>query len=76
MCLIGLVFDACRYLQDNNQWAKAAWLAKMRLNEEEYIEVIKRWCDNVLCSNHFSQKVTAKLQEFSNHRKTFKSYFI
>jgi WD repeat-containing protein 11 len=43
--MIGLVYDACRYLQDNGKWEKAAWLAKMRLNDEEYFEIIKRWCD-------------------------------
>ena len=45
--MIGLVFDACRYLQDNGKWEKAAWLAKIRLNEEEYFEIIKRWCDHL-----------------------------
>ncbi len=50
LCLIDLVFDACRYLQDNDQWEKAAWLAKMRLNTDEYIEVIKRWVEYLLSS--------------------------
>ena len=47
LCMIGLVYDACRYLQDNGKWEKAAWLAKMRLNDEEYFEIIKRWCDHL-----------------------------
>ena len=45
--MIGLVYDACRYLQDNGKWEKAAWLAKIRLNDEEYFEIIKRWCDHL-----------------------------
>ena len=56
LCLIGLVFDACRYLQDNNEWERAAWLAKIRLSDDEYNEVIKRWCEN-LTSNQVNRKV-------------------
>ena len=48
LCMIGLVVDACRYLQDNNEWEKAAWLAKTRLNQDEYLDVIKRWCDHLV----------------------------
>ncbi len=49
LCLIGLVHDACRYMQDNDKWNEAAWLAKMRLTDNEYNDVVKRWCDH-LCS--------------------------
>lgn len=45
LTLIGLTFDACRYLQDANLWEKAAWLAKMRLNDEEISEIYKRWSE-------------------------------
>lgn len=62
MCLIGLVFDACRYLQDNNEWEKAAWLAKMRLNESEQQEIIKRWSEYLL-SNTINRKVFYKLKD-------------
>ena len=48
LCLIGLVLDACRYLQDNNDWEKAAFLAKFRLTDIEYISIIKRWCDHLV----------------------------
>lgn len=51
LCLIGLIFDACRYLQDNNEWEKAAWLAKVRLNENEQQEIIKRWSDYLISSS-------------------------
>ena len=47
LCLVGLVIDACRYLQDNNQWYKAAWVAKMRLSESDYIDVVRRWSDHL-----------------------------
>lgn len=57
--MIGLVFDACRYLQDNNEWQKAAWVAKMRLNEDEQNDVIKRWSEN-LCTNQINRKVNIK----------------
>lgn len=56
LCLNGLVYDACRYLQDNSQWDKAIWLAKMRLNDEDLVEVIKRWSD-YLCSSQINKKV-------------------
>ncbi|CAF0779231.1 unnamed protein product [Brachionus calyciflorus] len=60
LCMIGLVFDACRYLQDNNEWEKAAWLAKIRLNEDEQNDVINRWCE-FLCSNQINRKEMAIL---------------
>ena len=56
LCLIGLTFDACKYLQDNNEWEKAAWLGKMRLGDEEWLEVIKRWIDH-LCNSQMNNKV-------------------
>ncbi|RMZ97372.1 WD repeat-containing 11, partial [Brachionus plicatilis] len=58
LCLIGLIFDACRYLQDNNEWEKAAWLAKMRLSENEQQEIIKRWSE-YLISNTINRKESA-----------------
>ena len=51
LCLIGLTFDACRYLQDNGNWEKAAWLAKLRLPENEYVEnmeKIAKWLNKSL----------------------------
>jgi hypothetical protein len=60
LCIIGLVYDGCRYLQDNNEWERAAWLAKIRLNQDEYNEVIKRWCEQ-LCSNQINRKEFAIL---------------
>ncbi len=57
LCLIGLVFDACRYLQDNDDWEKAAWLAKIRLPTDEFNEVIKRWTDH-LCSPQINKIVS------------------
>ena len=56
LCLIGLVQDACRYLQDGNKWDKAIWLAKMRLNDENLIDIIKRWSD-YLCMPQINKKV-------------------
>ena len=56
LCLIGLVQDACRYLQDNSHWDKAIWLAKMRLNDDGISDVIKRWADN-LCAQQINKKV-------------------
>ena len=63
LCLIGLIFDACRYLQDNNNWEKAAWLAKLRLPNEEYIEVVKRWTD-YLASPQIKNVVIISLNYF------------
>lgn len=51
LCLIDLVTDACRYLQDNNEWEKAAILAKLRLKDTEYITTIKRWCEHLINNN-------------------------
>lgn len=49
LCTIGLCSEACRYLQDHNQWERSIWLAKLRLktNSNEYIDVIKRWSENL-----------------------------
>ena len=59
LCLIGLVQDACRYLQDGSQWDKAIWLAKMRLNDDDLNEVIKRWSD-YLCMPQVNKKVSVR----------------
>jgi len=49
LCTIDLCTEACRYLQDHNQWERSIWLAKLRLksNSNEYIEVIKRWSEYI-----------------------------
>ncbi|CAF3780097.1 unnamed protein product [Rotaria magnacalcarata] len=49
LCTIDLCAEACRYLQDHNQWERSIWLAKLRLkpNSNEYIDVIKRWSEYV-----------------------------
>lgn len=49
LCTIDLCTEACRYLQDHNQWERSIWLAKLRLkpNSSEYIDVIKRWSDHI-----------------------------
>ncbi|KAM4703755.1 WD repeat-containing protein 11 [Rhinophrynus dorsalis] len=60
LCLIDKAADACRYLQTYNEWNRAAWLAKVRLNPEECAEVLKRWVDH-LCSPHINQKYKAIL---------------
>uniref|UniRef100_A0A8C5R6N5 WD repeat-containing protein 11 n=1 Tax=Leptobrachium leishanense TaxID=445787 RepID=A0A8C5R6N5_9ANUR len=60
LCLIDKAADACRYLQTYNEWNHAAWLAKVRLNQEECAEVLKRWVDH-LCSPHINQKYKAIL---------------
>uniref|UniRef100_A0A6I8Q846 WD repeat-containing protein 11 n=1 Tax=Xenopus tropicalis TaxID=8364 RepID=A0A6I8Q846_XENTR len=60
LCLIDKAADACRYLQTYNEWTRAAWLAKVRLNPEECAEVLKRWVDH-LCSAHINQKYKAIL---------------
>ncbi|XP_075922520.1 WD repeat-containing protein 11 isoform X1 [Petromyzon marinus] len=60
LCLIDKAADACRYLQTYGQWNQAAWLAKVRLGQEECGEVLKRWADH-LCSPHVNQKSRAIL---------------
>ena len=61
LCLIGLVQDACRYLQDNSKWDKAIWLAKMRrLNDESLNDIVKRWSD-YLCLPQVNKKVSENL---------------
>uniref|UniRef100_H3AKR3 WD repeat-containing protein 11 n=1 Tax=Latimeria chalumnae TaxID=7897 RepID=H3AKR3_LATCH len=60
LCLIDKAADACRYLQTYGAWNRAAWLAKVRLNEDECAEVLKRWVDH-LCSSHINQKSKAIL---------------
>ncbi|CAF0755920.1 unnamed protein product [Rotaria sordida] len=49
LCTIDLCAEACRYLQDHNQWERSIWLAKLRLktNSSEYIDVIKRWSEYI-----------------------------
>lgn len=49
LCTIDLCAEACRYLQDHNQWERSMWLAKLRLksNSNEYLDVVKRWSDHV-----------------------------
>ena len=61
LCLIGLVQDACRYLQDSQKWDKAIWLAKMRLNDENLVDVIKRWSD-YLSMPQINKKVSFHFQ--------------
>jgi WD repeat-containing protein 11 len=51
LCMVGFVLDACRYLQDNNQWEKATWLAKLRLTNSDYIDVVNKWCDHLCAIN-------------------------
>ncbi|CAF3727570.1 unnamed protein product [Adineta steineri] len=49
LCTIDLCAEACRYLQDHNQWERSIWLAKLRLksNSTEYIDVMKRWSEYI-----------------------------
>ncbi|CAF4332847.1 unnamed protein product [Rotaria socialis] len=49
LCTIDLCAEACRYLQDHNQWERSIWLAKLRLkpNSNEYTDVIKRWSEYI-----------------------------
>ena len=49
LCTIDLCTEACRYLQDHNQWERSIWLAKLRLksNSSEYLDVIKRWSEHI-----------------------------
>ena len=49
LCTIDLCAEACRYLQDHNQWERSIWLAKLRVksNSNEYIDLIKRWSEYV-----------------------------
>ncbi|NXU59656.1 WDR11 protein, partial [Turnix velox] len=60
LCLIDKAADACRYLQTYGEWNRAAWLAKVRLNSEECMDVLKRWVDH-LCSPQINQKSKAIL---------------
>ncbi|CAF0850740.1 unnamed protein product [Didymodactylos carnosus] len=57
---IDMCAEACRYLQDHNQWDKAAWLAKVRLGNNEYIDVMKRWAEH-LRIHSTTQQMTASL---------------
>lgn len=49
LCTIDLCAEACRYLQDHNQWERSIWLAKLRLkpNSNEYIDAVKRWSEHI-----------------------------
>ena len=62
LCTIDLCTEACRYLQDHNQWERSIWLAKLRLksNSNEYLDVIKRWSEHVR-SNSQLLKMNAAL---------------
>jgi hypothetical protein len=61
LCTIDLCAEACRYLQDHNQWERSIWLAKLRLksNSNEYIEVIKRWSEYIRLNSQTSKMTSA-----------------
>lgn len=63
LCTIDLCTEACRYLQDHNQWERSIWLAKLRLksNSNEYIEVIKRWSEQVRVNSPTSKMNAAMI---------------
>lgn len=52
--------DACRYLQGATMWDKALWLAKSTLDQNECLEVLRRWVDH-LSSSSVNQKNKALL---------------
>ncbi len=61
LCIIDLCSEACRYLQDHNQWERSVWLAKLRLksNSNEYLDVIKRWSEHVRLNSPTSKMNSA-----------------
>jgi hypothetical protein len=61
LCTIDLCAEACRYLQDHNQWERSIWLAKLRLksNSNEYIDVIKRWSEHIRLYSQTSKMSSA-----------------
>ena len=61
LCTIDLCTEACRYLQDHNQWERSIWLAKLRLksNSNEYIDVMRRWSEHVRLHSQTSKMTSA-----------------
>lgn len=49
LCTIDLCAEACRYLQDHNQWEHSISLAKLRLkpNSPEHVDALKRWSEHI-----------------------------
>lgn len=52
LCLIGKVVDACNYLQSDGQWDASFWLAKCRLDGEEFVKVANKYCDHCIAKNN------------------------
>merc|ERR1719369_2169591 len=48
LCLTGKVVDACTYLRSSGNWGPALWLAKCRLNKQEYANIVSKYCDHCL----------------------------
>ena len=48
LCLVGKVWDACTYLRASKHWQESLWLAKCRLGEEEFREIIKKHAEHLI----------------------------
>ncbi|CAF0830559.1 unnamed protein product [Adineta ricciae] len=61
LCTIDLCVEACRYLQDHNQWEDSICLAKLRLkpNSTEYIDILKRWSEHLRLHSQTSKLTSA-----------------
>ncbi|CAB4069408.1 unnamed protein product [Lepeophtheirus salmonis] len=51
LCLIGKIFDACKYLQSYNEWEASLWLGQSRLEYEEFKQLALKYCDHCLTSH-------------------------
>jgi len=45
LCLVGKVWDACTYLRASKHWDETIWLAKLRLEPQEYLEICKKYSE-------------------------------
>lgn len=63
LCIIDLCAEACRYLQDHNQWERSIWLAKLRLkpNSNEYFDIVKRWSEHVRSHSNIAKMQAAMI---------------
>ncbi len=57
MVLIGEGFKACKFLQDFDQWDKAARVARCVLDEEQSRVVLSRWADHLTSSGQLMKSI-------------------
>jgi hypothetical protein len=54
---IGKGADACRYLQSCDRWRDAAWLAKVALPAHESAVILRRWADDLIDHEAYSEAI-------------------